>query len=794
MLQKFALGIFFISILFLSSCQCKQEGRFVKSLEETDNGLKIITNDGNILLKPLSENSIEVEYLINGHSNPKSYALVNNKNQVITTFKNSRNTFTYSTQNLTVKAQKCPLKISYLYNDKFLLSEEKGLIFNDTLKGFRMHLQPNEKLLGGGERVLGMNRRGKRLRLYNKASYGYETHSDLMYYSLPLVISSNKYMLLFDNVADGYLDLGKTEEYILQFETTGGRMSYVVTVSDDWQELTENYTTITGYQPMPPRWTLGNISSRMGYRNQAQVENVVNLYQKEDFPLDGIVLDLFWFGPEVKGYMGNLEWDKQAFPNPEQMLKNLKNKGVKTVLITEPFILKQSGKYEECVNKNLLGTDSLGQPYIFDFYFGTTALLDIFKPETKEWFWDIYKKYTLTGVDGWWGDLGEPEVHPDSLQHVNGMGKLVHNAYGHEWAKTLFQGFSTDFSNKRPVILMRSGFAGSQRYGLIPWSGDVSRSWGGLQSQVEISLQMGMQGLAYMHSDLGGFAGDYEDAELYTRWLQYGVFQPMYRTHAQEDVPPEPIFWDKQTKDITRRYIKLRYALTPYLYTMAYQNSTQGTPLMRPLFYMDDNPNLIEEKNSYLWGENFLVAPVTEKDVKEWKVNFPSSANWYNFFTDKKHIGGEAKTVPVDINNIPVFVKGGSFIPMVPEFSNMEEYNTKKLILHYYHDIEVKKASSFMYEDDGKTNLSWKNNQFEKLFFQSQADQEELEITIERTEFDYPKKPTNRSISLIVHNIPEAPQQIYINSMKTDFTWVKANNEIHASFEMNSDKVKIEIK
>ncbi|WP_430935151.1 TIM-barrel domain-containing protein [Saccharicrinis sp. 156] len=794
-LQKITWGFVLLSILVLSGCQCPHEGRHVENVELTPYGLLVETNESDILLKPLSEHSIEVEYLIEGHKNPASYALIDyDEGNINTNFEEDRKQVMFSTEGITIKIQKCPLKLSYFQKDKLLFSEEKGLVFNDSIKGFRIKLQPGEKLMGGGERVLGMNRRGNRLRLYNQASYGYGTHAELMYYSLPIVISSNKYMLLFDNTADGYLDLGKTEESILQFETVGGRMSYVLTASDDWQELTENYTEVTGRQPMPPRWALGNISSRMGYRNQKQVEQVVEEYLKQDFPLDGIVLDLYWFGPDLKGHMGNLEWDKKAFPEPEKMLKKIKDKGVKTVLITEPFILKESGKYQECAEQNLLGTDSLGQPYIYDFYFGTTALLDIFKPETKKWFWHIYKKHTVSGVDGWWGDLGEPEVHPDSLLHVNGPANEVHNAYGHEWAKTVYDGFSKDFPDRRPVILMRAGYAGSQRYGMIPWSGDVSRSWEGLQPQVEVSLQMGMQGLAYMHSDLGGFAGDYEDAELYTRWLQYGVFQPVYRTHAQEDVPPEPIFWDKQTKNITRRYIKLRYALTPYLYTMAYQNSTQGTPLMRPLFYLGDNTDRIEEKNSYLWGENFLVAPVTQKGVTEWNVNFPSGSNWYNFFTGKKYEGGKRKTVPVNIKDIPVFVKGGSFIPMVPEFKNMEEYHTDKLILHYYYDSSLMQSAGFMYEDDGKTNNSWKNHQFEKLHFKSENTKGGVAVTITREAYDYKEKPESRDISLVVHNVEAEPKSLLVNNQIKNFSWDAEIKELIADFNMVSDKVEIEIK
>ncbi|MCW3807296.1 TIM-barrel domain-containing protein [Plebeiibacterium marinum] len=795
--MKFTSGltILLITLIGFTGCRSNCDGRFVKDVIETEKGLTVITNEGEIYLNALTDYSIEVEYALYDIENPPSYAIPNTRKKVETIIKDSGTKLSFSTKGMTAEIGKCPFSLSFFSGDSLLFSEEVGLVYNDSLKGFRMNLEPNEILMGGGERVLGMDRRGHRLRLYNKASYGYQTHAELMYYSLPVVVSSNKYMLLFDNAADGWLDLGKTDRDILQFETVGGRMSYVVVAGESMQKVTENYVQVTGYQPMPPRWALGNITSRMGYRSQKQVEAVVDEYKKQGFPLDGIVLDLYWFGPDVKGHMGNLDWDWNAFPEPEKMMEKIKSQGVKTVLITEPFILKTSKKFEECARNNLLGTDSLGNPYVFDFFFGTTALLDIFKQETKDWFWSVYKKHTLSGVDGWWGDLGEPEMHPDNLRHIVGDANVVHNAYGHEWAKTVFEGFQNDFTNRRPVILMRAGFAGSQRYGMIPWSGDVSRTWGGLKPQVEISLQMGMQGLAYMHSDLGGFAGDYKDAELYTRWLQYGVFQPVYRTHAQEDVPPEPIYWDKKTRDITRRYIKLRYALTPYLYTMVYENSTKGTPLMRPLFYMDEDTAIMDNKDTYLWGKNMLVSPVTEKGAVDWQVALPQGAIWFDFFTGEKFEGGQVVTVPVDIENIPVFVKGGAFIPMVDPVGNMEEYSTKKLSLHYYHDSSLMSSEDFMYEDDGMSNNSWKTNRFEKLNFRMENIKGGFAVILSREDYEYKEKPDNRDISFFIHNVPEEPEEVVINNIKTSFNYDRKKQQLYIDAVMTgSDQLEIVIK
>ena len=766
-----------------------EEKRSFQSTDPTKTGLRIKVSDGTINLTMHSESTMEVEFVPIGETNPPSYAIAETNSgadlKSAPEFYDKENNIEYSTPGLSVLIQKEPFQLFYFYKKKAIIAEEEGFFDDGTKRGFRFQLSPGEKLTGGGERVLGMNRRGKRLRLYNKPSYGYETNAELMYYSLPIVISSDKYMVVFDNGASGYLDLGATEKDILEFEAVGGRWSYLVAAAEDWQGLVSHFTDLTGRQPMVPRWAMGNIASRFGYHTQQEAENVIKKYEEENFPMDALVFDVFWFGPEIKGSLGNFEWLRDSFPNPQKMLDDMEAKGIKTILVTEPFIIKDTKTYEEAIQKELVGKTANGEPYHFDFYFGNSLLLDIFKDETRDWFWDIYKKHTLTGIDGWWGDLGEPEAHPDDMLHVNGRADEVHNLYGQEWARLVYEGFEKDFPDERPVILMRSGFVGSQRYGMVPWTGDVNRSWGGLKPQVELSLTMGMQGLAYMHSDLGGFAGGYKDAELYTRWLQYGVFQPIYRTHAQQEVPPEPVFWDEKTKDIVRRYIELRYQLMPYNYTLLYENTTTGLPMMRPLFYLDDDPALFDNTKTYLWGNAFLVSPVTEKGATSQSVYLPKNATWLNFWTGEKHRGGQTVTVPLTINDIPVFVKAGAFVPMTPVFKNMAAYSSENLTVHYFHDASVSASTGQMYEDDGKTKDAIGKKQYELLKFSARHAEGKLEIGISPEGFDYEGKPAKRTVEVMLHGMDQEPSGVSVEGKKADFVWDGAEKVLVVKVELD---------
>jgi oligosaccharide 4-alpha-D-glucosyltransferase len=725
--------------------------RSFQSMQKIENGLKINTNNGIYHLKSITSDAVEVVFEPEGHINPPSYAVSSSGIKVPTRTKETSTHIEYISGAMTINIRKSPFKISYQYQSRPLTKEYDGYFECNDYYGFSFELGADEVITGGGERVLGMNRKGKKLRLYNKPSFGYESYSDLMYYSMPVIISSRKYMIIFDNASDGYLDIGATDPSILSFEGTGGRMSYIVVASNDWKSLATNYTAVTGRQPLPPKWTMGNIASRMGYHSQQEVETLVSLYQKYDIPLDAVVLDLYWFGKELKGTLGNLEWYRDSFPTAEKMMAELRSKGIKTVLITEPFIIQNTLKYDEVVKNGLLATRSDGSPYLYDFYFGRTGLLDIFKESTRKWFWDIYRRHTLSGVSGWWGDLGEPEVHPDDIVHVNGRGQQVHNIYGHEWASLIFNGYKKDFPDQRPVILMRSGFAGSQRYGMIPWSGDVNRSWGGLKPQVEIGLTMGMQGLGYMHSDLGGFAGDYRDEELYARWLQYGAFQPVYRTHAQESVPAEPVFWDKKTRDIVSAYIRLRYDMLPYNYTLAWQNNTTGIPMMRPLVYMEDRMDHLNNTTTYLWGDDFLVSPVTEKGAKTQKVTFPAGNKWIDFHTGKKLNGGTEAIVPVVPEHIPVYVRAGAIIPYTGNIRHTEDIKNAQFRLEYYHDSSVQNSTGYLYDDDGMTPDAYEKGAYRLTTFKLTHHKKKITLsaTVKGNGFEGEKKPENFRLNII---------------------------------------------
>lgn len=755
-------------LLFTAVTFAQNANRNYLSHTWKNNLLEVKTSDGTYRIKPYSNKIVETSFIPNGEVfNPNSHAVIKTPEKVNASVSKTATSISLVTNNITVVINKAPFRITYSNQGKVLLSEKTGYIKKDSTEILQFNLDNSEMLFGGGARALGMNRRGNRLALYNRAHYGYETRAELMNFCIPLVLSSKMYAVHFDNGAIGHLDLDSKKNNTLEYETISGRKTYQIIVGDTWEDLVSNYTDLTGKQPMPARWTLGNFSSRFGYHTQEEVEKTINRFQTDGIPVDAIILDLYWFGKEVKGTMGNLDWDKDQFPNPEKMIADLKAKGVKTVLITEPFILTTSSKWQEAANQKVLVTDKSGKPATWDFYFGNTGVVDIFKPEGNQWFWNVYKRLINQGVGGMWGDLGEPEVFPSKVVTAAGKADEVHNIYGHHWAKLIADGYKKDFPNQRPFILMRAGYSGSQRFGMMPWSGDVSRSWGGLQSQMEIALQMGMQGMAYMHSDLGGFAGDYFDNELYLRWLQYGVFNPIFRPHAQEDVASEVAYKDVHTKAKAKKAVELRYQLLPYNYTLAFENNQKGTPLMRPLFFEEPS----NEKESYFWGDAFLIKPITKAGVTSTEVYFPKSNNWFDFYSGKKYAAGSTETVAVAETSIPTFVRGGSFVPMIETIQNTSKYSLDNFNLHFYFDDSVNSSTGKLYNDNGETPQAFEKGQFEILNFNSNNNGNTLVLKLTaNTGKNY--TPTDKNVTIVVHNLKA--KRTFINGQETIF---KTNNE-----------------
>ncbi len=646
--------------------------------------------------------------------------------------------------------------------------------------GFQFLMEDNENFFGGGERALPMNRRGHGFGLYNRPAFGYGEGATDMNFSVPFLISGKGYGLFFDNPSNGYFDIGNKKSDMLEAGFSSGEMNFYLINGNNVDEILRAYTELVGRQPIPAKWVFGNMMSRFGYRSEEQLMQILAQMKKEDFPVDAVILDLFWFGDSIRNTMGNLEWiNNTNWPNPVRMMQTLKDQGIKTVLITEPYVLMGTKNYGE--SKQYHAVDYKSEPYtLTNFYFGFGGLLDLFRNDAQDWFWTKYKKQIDAGVSGWWGDLGEPETHPADVYHnLKDLGfdrpfraGEVHNLYGHYWNKMVFEKYRQDFPAQRLFNLNRAGFAGSQRYGIFPWSGDVMRNWSGLRAQLPVMLGMSISGVPYIHADAGGFAMGEKDPELYTRWLQFAAFTPVFRPHGtalgeldapHANIESEPVFFPEQTKAIVRKYIKLRYSLLPYNYTLSYEQAKCGKPLVRPMFYYDaTDPDLLRADDQYMWGDSILVAPVLHKGTTERKLYLPKGC-WYTFFSQVKIKGGQWINELVQINDIPLYVKAGAFIPSYANLSNTGSVPAV-LCVTYFPDTE--NSSFTLYDDDGKTNGAFENGDFELLHFNATVDKSKYVIKLSSNGGRFEGRPATRDIWLSVPSCKRKP------------IWLKINDEV----------------
>lgn len=749
-------------ILTMIACQSAE-----KDYTIIDNGIEVSLSSGNYNFKAINAKAVKVSFYNDTIKSDDNYAVqysdnirwkIRQKDGIITA--------TTSEVQLEIDIRNEIFTFKNLNNNSVLRTVNPVKINKDTLL-YEFTLSENESIYGTGFRALPVNRRGHSFLSYNMPRYAYGWGEKTLNYNIPHILSSEKYMLLFDNPAKAWFDIGQKDQNVLEYKALAGNASYYYIAGSSYRDLMEAYTGLTGKQPLPPLWTFGNLQSRFGYRSREEMEAILDSALTAGYPVDAVIIDLYWFGPELQdGKMGNLSWDESKWPDPKDMIQRLKEKGIKAVLVTEPFFTIRSQYFEELDQKGLLVKDSSGNTYTIPyFYFGEAGLLDIFKDEAKEWMWNQYKSIKEYGVDGWWVDLGEPEQHPTEMYHVNGRSDLVHGIFGHEWAKMLTEGFRRDYPTERLFHLARGGFAGSQRYNIIPWSGDVGRNWNGLKPQISIMLSMGLSGLAYMHSDAGGFTIDDKDEELYVRWMQMATFSPVFRPHADEIIPAEPALWPDTTQQKIKSLIEWRYRLLPYIYSMARENSVTGYPLARPLFFeFEEVSDTIF--NQYMWGQNILVAPVLEKGVEEMGIYLPAGV-WYDFFTGEKYEGERTIIYPLKQEYIPVFYKGGTVTPVANLYNNTERYSSDTLTYKYHYARG--KSTDYVYFDDGKTFVAPDFKEYQIITIKSNSNDDNVVLEISNTGNSSANGYGNTFGNFELIGIPSGLKSLTINGIKTDF-------------------------
>ncbi len=581
---------------------------------------------------------------------------------------------------------------------------------------------------------------------------------------IPFYYSTVGYALYADNPWKSEMSLGKGGE--IKYTAAGGPIRFYIIEAPDVFEALERYTSLTGRSPIPPRWAAGYMQSRYGYSSEKDYRWLMKNFRERKIPCDALIFDLDWFGT-----MGNLKWHAGNFPQPEKLQKDLEADGFKTIVISEPYVFKDSMNFDEVKKKKLFTKTESGEEYIFPFWGTKAGLLDFSNSDTRKWFSEKIKSIHATGVDGWWTDLNEPEFDKEDMVYKIGGQKAAHNLQGFLMDKAISDMYAKEMPNERCFMMSRSGFSGIQRLGSSVWSGDVQASWAHLKGQIPIALNTGLSGIPLWNSDTGGFHG-HPSPELYTRWIQFSAFTPIFRSHGNHDVR-EPWSFGEEAENICRKYIELRMRLVPYLYNLFRETNLTGAPIMRPTFMEapGEDPELVGQ---YFYGHDLLVAPVVEEGARKKNVSLPAG-RWTYFWDDRAIEGPRKISVPVGLDTMPIFVREGAIIPMAPVMRHTSEKPVDPLTIHFYPGTSP--SSYKLYEDDGESR-GYENGEFTITSIEAEERDHVVRIRVGKPEGKFNGMPTTRSYEIVVHHargdgrlsfekLASSPEGKYISENKT---------------------------
>lgn len=572
-------------------------------------------------------------------------------------------------------------------------------------------------------------------------------------------------------------------------EMWGDWLRWYVMTGEDLQDIRKDYMELTGTPPMPPKQAFGMWLSEYGYDNWSEMDSKINTLKSNQFPLDGIVLDLQWFGGitgDDNTQMGSLTWDTVNFTNPVGKIADLKNnEGIGIVAIEESYIGKNLQSHTDLANQGYLAKDGSGNPIYLTSnpWWGKGGYIDWTNPNAGS-FWHNNKREALIndGIIGHWTDLGEPEMYDSSALYHGVQGDYnpmdghadVHNLYNLYWSESIYDGYKANSRTERPWILSRSGTSGSQRYGVFMWSGDIGGNLSSLNTHLNAQMHMSMSGLDYYGADIGGFhrQGMSESMlnEMYTVWFAHATLLDVpVRPHVEnlcncKEAAPDRI-GDLQTN---LENLRFRYELTPYYYSLAHRAYQFGEPLFPPMvYYFQSDSNVHEMGDQKMIGENLMVKTAAAHGVTSTSVYLPAGT-WINYRTHTWHdttgttLSGVATTENGKFK-LPLFARSGAIFPQA--FVDNQTANVlgkrrdgstrSELIVKVFADTT---ASDFMlYEDEGK-NVSYESGDIRTTLISQQQVNDDVTVTIAAASGTYSGAVSSRAnvVKLVVNNAEAA--------------------------------------
>ena len=569
-----------------------------------------------------------------------------------------------------------------------------------------------EHFYGLGEKAARLDRRRGKFVMWTSDTPGYVEGTDPIYQSIPFYLGLEAgvaYGLFYDNAWRSTFEFGHLTQESVNYTADGGELNYYFFAGPSLKQVVSRYTELTGRMPLPPLWSLGHQQSRYSYYPDKLVEHIAAQYRAHDLPLDVLHLDIHY----MDGYRV-FTWDQSRFPDPAGLARSLAAQGIRLVTIVDPGVKHQPEGgyrvYDEGLKKDFYLKQTDGTAYVGEVWPGKSVFVDYTREDARRWWGEQHRALTAAGVAGIWTDMNEPadfrdptgklheNIRFDDLgQHTPYNG--LRNTFALNMARATYEGLQRLDPGKRPFVITRAGYAGIQRYA-VKWTGDNNATFASLSLNVPMFASLGLSGEAFVGAAIPGFMGR-GDGELLARSYQIAAFSPFFRNHtAIDSYDKEPWRFGAYYEDIARKFIKLRYALLPFLYTTMEEASRTGLPLFRPLvlnYQADENTATIDDQ--FMVGDALLAAPVTRAAQREREIYFPAGG-WFDYWTGATVEGGRVHVVKAPLDHLPLYVRGGSIVPSTVAMQHTGEKPWNPLRFDVYPDA-AGAAQGSLYEDDG---------------------------------------------------------------------------------------------
>ncbi|HEV8512994.1 MAG TPA: TIM-barrel domain-containing protein, partial [Cyclobacteriaceae bacterium] len=622
-----------------------------------------------------------------------SYSVVASPENTKINVQNSDSHLTVQTSDLQLFIEKNPARFSFQTLEGKVINEDDVLgtsWIGEQVTQYKK-LQDGERFLGLGEKTGNLDRRGHGYQNWNTDAYAYHVGTDPLYSSIPFYIGIHHHLcygIFLDNTHKSFFNFGASNDRFSSFSTDAGEMNYYFIYGNSVQEIIQHYTWLTGRMELPPQWGIGYQQCRYSYYPDKEVLNVARTFREKDIPADAIVLDIHYMD-KYKIFT----WDKNNFSDPKKMIDTLKQEGFHFVIMCDPGIKAERGyeTYEDGIAHDVFLKYPDGKNYTGQVWPGWCHFPDFTNPKSRAWWGEKFKSYVALGVEGFWNDMNEiatwgnslPENIEFDFEGNKATMRRGRNVFGFQMARSTYEGAKKLMNGKRPFNLTRSGFAGVQRYSAL-WTGDNVAYDEHMMLGVRIVNSLGLSGVAFAGYDAGGFVGE-ANSKLFARWISIASLSPFFRGHSMINTrDSEPWSYGEEVENICRNYIKFRYQLMPYIYSLFYDASKTGMPIQRSLAIVHPHEPQVyngQFQHQYLFGPSILVAPVESN--KELTKAFLPEGEWYYLYTGKIYSGNQEIMLECPIHLLPVFIKGGSVLPMQRAVSSTSE-KTDELILHVY--------------------------------------------------------------------------------------------------------------